>query len=211
MRHTMLWRNVTRLATGVAGLAIWLGMSIAATGGSAGVQAQSAQPQTASAPTFHKDVLPILQKNCQSCHRQGQIGPMALLTYEGVRPWAKAIKAKVVAREMPPWFADPHYNQFANDRRLSDRDVATIVSWVDGGAVRRRRQGRAACRAVAGGRLGNQARSRRGRRRNQGAGEGHRRVDRRDGAERVHQGHLGHVNGSAPGRALRRAPRLRHV
>ena len=126
---------MTRIAIVVSGVALWLGVSIAVVGGAAGVQAQSAGAQAAAAPTFHKDVEPILQKNCQSCHRPGQIGPMALLTYEGVRPWAKSIKAKVVAREMPPWFADPHYNQFSNDKRLSDRELATIVAWVDGGAV----------------------------------------------------------------------------
>ena len=60
-----------------------------------------------SAPTFDKDVLPILQKNCQSCHRLGEIGPMALLTYEDARPWAKAMKAAVLTGKMPPWFADP--------------------------------------------------------------------------------------------------------
>ena len=117
---------------GAAGLAIWLGavMATAAIGGSRPVVAQAPQ-----GPTFYKDVLPILQKNCQECHRPGQIGPMALLTYEHARPWARSIKAKVLAREMPPWFADPQYNEFANDRRLSDRDLNTIVSWVDGGAV----------------------------------------------------------------------------
>jgi hypothetical protein len=52
-------------------------------------------------------VLPVLQKNCQTCHRPGEIGPMPLLTYEGVRPWAKAIKAAVLSKKMPPWFADP--------------------------------------------------------------------------------------------------------
>lgn len=84
--------------------------------------------------TFNKDVLPILQTNCQSCHRPGEIGPMALLTYEGTRPWAKAIKNAVVARKMPPWFADPRFGHFANDRRLSDADVAKIAAWADAGA-----------------------------------------------------------------------------
>src|SRR5687767_1144647 len=70
-----------------------------------------AQAPSPSAPVaFHKDVEPILQKNCQSCHRPGQIAAMSLLAYAAVRPWARAIKAKVVAREMPPWFADAHYN-----------------------------------------------------------------------------------------------------
>src|SRR5262249_39555865 len=60
-----------------------------------------------SAPvTFHRDVLPILQKNCQTCHRPGQAGPMTFLTYESTRPWAKAMKEAVLLRKMPPWFAD---------------------------------------------------------------------------------------------------------
>src|SRR5580658_3953199 len=78
--------------------------------------------------TFNQDVVPILQKNCQACHRPGEIGPMALLTYEDARPWAKSIKAAVLTRKMPPWFADPRYGHFANDRRLSDADIAKLVS-----------------------------------------------------------------------------------
>ena len=88
----------------------------------------------AAAPTFNKDVLPILQKNCQSCHRPGEIGPMPLLTYSGVRPWAKAIKQAVATGKMPPWFADPQYGRFANDRRLSAAEIRTIEAWVDAGA-----------------------------------------------------------------------------
>jgi hypothetical protein len=89
-----------------------------------------------SAPvTFSKDVLPILQKNCQTCHRPGDIAPMSFLTYKDTRPWAKAMKAAVANRQMPPWFADPNYGHFANDKRLSDADVKTIAAWVDGGAV----------------------------------------------------------------------------
>jgi hypothetical protein len=88
----------------------------------------------AGPPTFHKDILPIFQKNCQGCHRRGEIGPMPLLTYEGTRPWAKAIKAAVVSRKMPPWFADPKFGHFQNDRRLSAGDIEKIVAWVDAGA-----------------------------------------------------------------------------
>jgi len=84
--------------------------------------------------TFNKDVLPILEKNCQVCHRPGEIGPMPFLTYENTRPWAKAIKASVLSRKMPPWLADPQYAHFSNDRRLSDEDVHKLVAWVDGGA-----------------------------------------------------------------------------
>ena len=93
-----------------------------------------AQEATGAPVTFSKDVLPILQKNCQSCHRPGQIAPMSLLTYEQARPWARAIKAKVVAREMPPWFADPQHGAFANDRSLKQTDIDTIAKWADGGA-----------------------------------------------------------------------------
>jgi hypothetical protein len=85
-------------------------------------------------PTFTKDVLPVFQKNCQGCHRPGEVAPMSLLTYQDARPWAKAIKQAVVTRKMPPWFADPVSVHFSNDRTLSPQDINTIVSWVDGGA-----------------------------------------------------------------------------
>jgi hypothetical protein len=88
----------------------------------------------ADAPTFYKDVLPILQANCQSCHRPGEVAPMSLITYEQARPWAKGIKAAVVSRQMPPWFADPNYGHFANQRRLNDREIAILSSWADSGA-----------------------------------------------------------------------------
>ena len=94
-------------------------------------QAESA----AGAVTFNKQVLPILQKNCQTCHRPGEIAPMSFLTYRDVRPWAKAIKAAVVKRQMPPWFADPAYGHFANDRRLTDAEIVTLSAWADSGAV----------------------------------------------------------------------------
>src|ERR1700742_894982 len=71
----------------------------------------------ASNATFNKDVLPILQKNCQTCHRPGEIGPMAFLNYEGTRPWAKAIKEAVLTKKMPPWFADPRFGHFSNERK----------------------------------------------------------------------------------------------
>ena len=109
----------------VAGLSVGLAALVATDGGTS----------AADTPlTFTKDVLPILQKNCQSCHRPGQIAPMSLLNYEETRPWARSIKAKVVARQMPPWFADPQHGKFANDRSLAQSDIDTIVKWVDGGA-----------------------------------------------------------------------------
>jgi hypothetical protein len=88
----------------------------------------------ADAPTFYKDVLPILQKNCQACHRPGEIAPMSLLTYEQTRPWARAIKTAVQTRQMPPWFADPQYGHFANERRMSAGEIETLSAWVDAGA-----------------------------------------------------------------------------
>ncbi|PYR93873.1 MAG: hypothetical protein DMG19_01105, partial [Acidobacteria bacterium] len=86
--------------------------------------------------TFTKDVAPILQQHCQACHREGTIAPMSLLTYEQTRPWAKSIKAKVMAREMPPWFIDKNVGirQFNNDISLTDQEIATLVKWADAGA-----------------------------------------------------------------------------
>ena len=85
--------------------------------------------------TFNKHVLPILQKNCQSCHRPGQIAPMSLVTFRDARPWARSMKAKVESRQMPPWFADPAHGPFANDRSLPQKDIDTIVKWADTGAL----------------------------------------------------------------------------
>src|SRR5215831_16315061 len=88
-----------------------------------------------STVTFNKDVLPILQKNCQSCHRPGEIAPMSLLTYADARPWAKAIKVAVATKKMPPWFAEPGSVRFSNDRTLSATDVSTLSAWADSGAI----------------------------------------------------------------------------
>jgi hypothetical protein len=85
--------------------------------------------------TFNKDVLPVLQKNCQTCHRPGEIAPFSLLTYQEARPWAKAIKAAVLSQKMPPWFADPKVGHFANDKTLSAVDVKTLSAWADSGAI----------------------------------------------------------------------------
>jgi len=84
--------------------------------------------------TFNKDVLPILQRNCQGCHRPGQIGPMSFLGYQETRPWAKAIKEAVLTKKMPPWFADPHYGRFSNERKLNQAEIDTIARWAEAGA-----------------------------------------------------------------------------
>ena len=94
----------------------------------------AASTAPAGAPTFTKDVLPIMQRSCQTCHRPGTPAPMSLMTYAEVRPWARAIKTKVTTREMPPWHIDRSIGEYSNDPSLSDNEVATIAEWVDGGA-----------------------------------------------------------------------------
>src|SRR5579871_1981974 len=86
------------------------------------------------AVTFDKDVLPIFQKRCQDCHRPGEAVPMPLITYQDARPWAKSIREAVLTKKMPPWFADPHFGKFSNDRSLNQSEIDTIVQWIDSGA-----------------------------------------------------------------------------
>jgi hypothetical protein len=86
-------------------------------------------------PSFYRDVLPILQEHCQACHRAGEIGPMPLATYNQVRPYAPAIADSVTRRKMPPWFADPRVGRFSNDPSLTPRQINTLVSWANLGAV----------------------------------------------------------------------------
>jgi hypothetical protein len=93
-----------------------------------------AQSPGAAAPTFTKDVLPILQKNCQSCHRPGEIGPMPLLSYEQARPYARAIRSATQSKKMPPWFADSSVQHYANDMSLPAADINTLAAWADAGA-----------------------------------------------------------------------------
>ena len=87
------------------------------------------------APTFTKDVAPILFENCVTCHRPGNIAPMSLTSYIESRPWARSIKDLVVSRTMPPWPPDPDNSlKFRNERHLDQAEIDTIVAWVDGGA-----------------------------------------------------------------------------
>src|SRR5215471_18396357 len=96
--------------------------------------ALAAQSGTATTTAFYKDVLPVLQRNCQSCHRPGEAAPMSFLTYQDVRPWAKSIKESVALKKMPPRLADPHFGKFSNDRSLSAKTIETLGAWADGGA-----------------------------------------------------------------------------
>lgn len=101
-----------------------------------GVGAQSAPPAGTAQVTFTKDIAPILQRSCQKCHRPDSIAPMSLLTYQDVRPWARAIKRETEARNMPPWHIarGVGVQKFKDDPSLSDAEIATFAKWVDGGA-----------------------------------------------------------------------------
>src|SRR5260221_8705802 len=94
--------------------------------------------QASAEVTFTKDVAPIFQKSCQNCHRPGSIAPMSLLTYEDARPWARSIKQRVEARQMPPWHVDRTVGirQFKDDPSLTDREIETLSAWAAGGAPR---------------------------------------------------------------------------
>ena len=82
--------------------------------------------------TFNKDVLPILQKNCQSCHRPGEVGPFSLMTYKQAVNWASDIKDYTHNRRMPPW-KPIDGKEFIGERKLSDKEIATLAAWVDAG------------------------------------------------------------------------------
>src|SRR5205814_1729212 len=86
--------------------------------------------------TFTKDVAPIFQSKCESCHRPDGMAPMSLVTYEDARPWAKSIAARVGGRQMPPWHIDKTVGiqKFKNDRSLNDDQIDIILQWVSAGA-----------------------------------------------------------------------------
>src|SRR5262245_65869866 len=84
--------------------------------------------EPASAVTFTKDVAPIIFQNCAVCHRPGQVAPMSFLSFKEVRPWAKSIRETVATRQMPPWYADPNHGELINDRRLTQKQIATILA-----------------------------------------------------------------------------------
>jgi hypothetical protein len=99
------------------------------------VSRESALPRKEGV-TYARDVAPILQNRCQSCHRPGEIGPFPLLTYENAAEHARMMKEVVVQRRMPPWHADPRFGRFRNERRLSDDEIGVLASWIDAGMPR---------------------------------------------------------------------------
>jgi len=88
-----------------------------------------AQDESRRTVTFYREVLPILQRRCQVCHRAGGIAPMAFETYQQTRSYADAIRVAVERRTMPPWFAEKAIGRFSNDPSLSDAEIATLVAW----------------------------------------------------------------------------------
>src|SRR6266567_9024334 len=100
------------------------------------VSTNAGSEPTGKPVTFAKDIAPILQERCQDCHRKGSMAPMSLATWEETRPWAKAIRQRVITRQMPPWHIDPAVGvqKFKNDMSLTDGQISTIVRWVDSGA-----------------------------------------------------------------------------
>jgi len=105
-------------------------------GNAAGTAKSTITNHQSAVPTFTKDIAPIFQKSCQTCHHQGTSAPMSLVTYEEVRPWARSIRQRVAARDMPPWHLDKTVGirHYKNDRSLSDAEIATVVRWADSGA-----------------------------------------------------------------------------
>src|SRR5262245_57824178 len=114
----------------------WLGAVAISSAAAVSLQfahaADDAKP--VAAPTYSKDVAPIIQKNCQVCHRPGEAGPFPLLNYKQVRPWAQAMKVAVDSGKMPPWFADPRYGSFSNAMSLTSAEKETLSKWVGSGA-----------------------------------------------------------------------------
>ena len=117
-----------RIVVSAVGALLVAAVSVLGMASHGAVQAQTA------APTFNQEVAPIVFTHCVTCHRPGEIAPMSLTSYKAARPWARAIKNKVLAGDMPPWGADPQYGKFHNAPKITKAEVTTLVAWVDAGA-----------------------------------------------------------------------------
>ena len=109
-------------------------LSVAVSGGQRLAAQSPGASNAVDTPTFSRDVAPVLYRNCVTCHRAGEIAPMSLITYAEARPWARAIRNKVIDGVMPPWHADAPAGTFENERRLTDAEKSIVTRWADGGA-----------------------------------------------------------------------------
>lgn len=110
---------------GLVALLVVFSLNLPATGQSASGAAEV---------TYSRDVAPILNDNCVYCHRPGEVAPFSMMSYQETRPWARAMRQEVLTKRMPPWYADPHYGSFSNDKTLTEEQIQTIVAWADAGA-----------------------------------------------------------------------------
>jgi mono/diheme cytochrome c family protein len=108
-------------------------VSVARTPAAGCLIARPKAPASAGTVTYANQIARLFQKNCQECHRPGEIGPFALTTYEHAKGWAEMIRETVGDGRMPPWYADPRYGKFANDRRLSGEEKETLLAWIEQG------------------------------------------------------------------------------
>lgn len=117
-------------------LAVLVACALAAAAIAIPAAADSNESAVPAKPTFTRDIARIFQEKCEDCHRKGTAAPMSLATYQEVRPWAKAIRERVITRNMPPWHIDKTVGiqSFQNDRSLNDDQINTIVRWVDSGS-----------------------------------------------------------------------------
>ena len=127
-------RSLKRYA-GIFALTALAALCFTFVGGRA-VSEEAANGKTKAKVTYAKEVSRILQDNCQVCHHAGTAAPFSLMTYDDATKWADNIKEAVSDKRMPPWYADPHYGKFANDRRLKPADMEALMAWIDTGMER---------------------------------------------------------------------------
>ncbi|MEZ5287510.1 MAG: cytochrome c [Vicinamibacterales bacterium] len=99
----------------------------------AAIQTVETHPRITTTLLWQKDIAPIMQRRCFSCHSPNNLA-FSLASYSDARPWAVAIREEVLARHMPPWGAAPGFGRFVNDPSLTQGEWDLLVAWVDGGA-----------------------------------------------------------------------------
>ena len=112
----------------------WPGLSSRSLACGSGAVCRRRARRRAQAPTFNRDVAPILYANCVTCHRPDGIAPMTLTTFAAAKAYATRVREVTASREMPPWYADPQHGQFKNARGLTQAQIDTLSRWAEGGA-----------------------------------------------------------------------------